>query len=246
MLLLFWVSASMIANAAQKPMQVKSVKGESGAHYLWIAQGDSTAHWTLERPRSEDPKVVLCIPAAFTDANGLVDGFYACGGRASNQRFPDTKIGGIVLVREGKCEVMSAPSGKIDGKLLEAIVSKKWECFQQFQVVAGGKGERFKDKTCCQRRGIGTLKDGTTVIVESCEPITLTQFGKDVASMGVEQLAYADMGPWDEGWYRNPANGKLVTIGQDRSLTRRQSNWLYFKSPELQAAESGHQRKSHR
>ena len=155
-------------------------------------------------------------------------------GRIFNEGNPDTKIGGIVVLEAGKCKVIAAPAGKINDQLLGSIKARNAECFQQFQVVANGKGERFRDSSRFQRRGIGILKDGTAAVIESVEPITLTQFGEDVAGMGVEQLAYTDMGPWDEGWYRNPEGGSLVTLGQDRSLTHRQSNWLYFKIPEAQ------------
>jgi hypothetical protein len=63
-------------------------------------------------------------------------------------------------------------------------------------------------------------------LVESLSAITLSQFGIDLAALGAKQLAYTDMGPWDEGWYRNSKDNKVVTLGQDRSLTNKQSNWL--------------------
>lgn len=222
-------SATLPACATQNSISIRSIKAPSGTHYLCISQNSSTIHWTTIRPKKEDKRVVLCIPAAFTGPYGGVVGIYALTGQLFNDNNPDKTIGGMVVVQGGKCKVIAAPAGKIDGELLRSIKSQKADCFQQFQVVANGKGERFRDSSRFQRRGIAILKDGTAAVLESTEPITLTQFGEDAEGMGVEQLAYTDMGPWDEGWYRNPANGKLVTIGQDRSLTYRQSNWLYFE-----------------
>jgi hypothetical protein len=216
------------AESALDSIGARHVKGPSGTRYLWLYQNNSTIHWTATRPKKEDKSIMLCIPAAFTGAYGGIVGLYVLSGQPFNK--PDDKIGGMVVVQGGRCNVLSTPGGKIGDDLLQPMKVKRADCFQQFQVVANGKGERFRDASRFQRRGIAILKDGTTVIIESVEPITLTQFGEDSAALGVEQLAYTDMGPWDEGWYRNPSDGKLITIGQDRSLTGRQSNWLYFES----------------
>lgn len=227
-MVLLSTSALLRAESAPDSIGSKHIRGPSGTNYLWLSQNNSTVHWTATRPNKEDKRIVLCIPAAFTGAYGGIDGVYALAGQVFNK--PDDKIGGVVVVHGGRCSVLSAPAGKIGDGFLQSIRNQKADCFQQFQVVANGKGERFRDSSRFQRRGIAILKDGTTAIVESAEPITLTQFGEDTASMGVEQLAYTDMGPWDEGWYRNPSDGNLITIGRDRSLTGRQSNWLYFES----------------
>jgi hypothetical protein len=241
-----WASMSGPANASEESIKANRIKAKSGTHYLLIFQRDTRARWTTIRPKKEDKSIVLCIPAAFTLSYGGVDGFYACDGQLFNKDNPDKSIGGTVVVLNGKCNVVSSPAGKIDDNLIAAVKAQKGDLFQQFQVVADGKGEKFKDPTRFQRRGIAIFGDDSTAIIESNEAITLTQFGEDAASMGVQQLAYTDMGPWDEGWVRNPANGKLVKIGQNRSLTDRQSNWLYFRISESQSLNLGEPKETRR
>jgi hypothetical protein len=66
-------------------------------------------------------------------------------------------------------------------------------------------------------------------MIESKESITLKVFSEDLVILGVMQLIYTDMGSWDEGWYKNQKNNKIVIIGQDLSQTAKQSNWVVFK-----------------
>jgi hypothetical protein len=229
-----WLSDGLAAPQAvqQAPaISVQTMQAPSGAHYTIITAGDTAAaSWTLKRPGLDDKTILLCIPAAFTTPYGGVQGFYALAGKLHNQDKPDPTIGGAVAIVGGECKIASAPQGQVDIKLIKEVLAKKGDLFQQFQVVVNGKGESFRDKSSFQRRGIATLKNGKTAIVESAESITLSQFATDAAALGVQQLAYTDMGPWDEGWYRLPNSGKVTVIGKDRSLTYRQSNWFTFRS----------------
>jgi hypothetical protein len=96
-------------------------------------------------------------------------------------------------------------------------------------MIESGKAAKFKDLKVFQRRGIAKFKNGKTAIIESNEAITLKVFADDLVELGVQDLLYTDMGSWDEGWYRDPATGKVVVIGKDRSQTKRQSNWVVFR-----------------
>jgi hypothetical protein len=237
-LLAILLCASGQIGAQAEAFCVQNAKAASGDQYLLIYQGDTIAHWTTTRPNKDDKKIVLCIPAAFTETFGGVDGLYAQGGHLFNKGRPDKKIGGALCVIAGKCSVIPCPGGNIDGGVIANVQSRKGDLFQQFQVVANGIGEKFKDASHVQRRGVAIFKDCTTAIVESVGPITLTQFGEDLAQMGAEQLAYTDMGPWDEGWYRDPVSDKLCSLGRDHSLTNRQSNWLYFEHSQTGARQA--------
>ena len=89
-----------------------------------------------------------------------------------------------------------------------------------------------------QRRAIVTYKNGQTAVIESDKPITLTEFAHDLASKDpnkpendIQTAMYVDMGDWSEGWYRNPSDGKIISIGNDKLQTNKQTNWLVFKKP---------------
>jgi hypothetical protein len=205
------------------------VQVRSGTAYKIIDQHGSYAQFTLSRPMQKDRNILLCIPAAFTLASGDIDGFYITHGKAINQDKTDRLLGGAVAIIGGVCMIFAAPRGVVNATMLDKLVAEKGDLFQQFQVIADGHAERFRDNSQFQRRGIAIFKDGKTAIVESEEAITLTQFASDLEELGARQAAYTDMGPWDEGWYRKTPGGKPITIGKDRSLTYRQSNWLVFR-----------------
>lgn len=63
---------------------------------------------------------------------------------------------------------------------------------------------------------------------ESKTPLTLTQFGLDLKELGVKNAIYTDMGAYDEGWYRDAEKG-VKPLGNDRSLTEKQTNWFTFR-----------------
>lgn len=222
------VSPTLAASQGVAAVTTKLLKGPSGTHYTLLFQNDCKARWTTQRPKSEE-HIKLCIPAAFTASDGGVVGLYALKGKFYNQNNRDLSIGGVVATIDGKCRIVGASQGDIDIKLLKEVLQKKGDLFQQFQVVANGSGEKFRDSTRFQRRGIATFKDGACAVIESFESITLSQFGADLANMGVDQFAYTDMGPWDEGWYRDSKSGRVIIIGRDRAYTSRQSNWLVFE-----------------
>ncbi len=196
-----------------------------------MVQENAAARWKTARPSIKDETLVLCIPAAFTDTflgMNSVHGAYAEAGKLGDQNKRDRNIGGLVTVIKGACEVKAAPGGEIDKATRQSIVDQKGDLFQQFQVIANGKAEKFRDSSRFQRRGIAILKDKKTAVIESAEQITLSQFATDLVELGAQQLAYTDMGPWDEGFYRDPKSNKVVTIGHDRAFTNRQTNWLTF------------------
>jgi hypothetical protein len=109
------------------------------------------------------------------------------------------------------------------------LKKRKATLFQQFQIVVDGKPASFKDKKLYQMRALVQFKDKTDRgVIESKEEISFQTFNRDLAGLGVVNALYTDMGAWDEGWYREPNNGRIVTIGNDRSATEKQSNWLYL------------------
>jgi hypothetical protein len=102
--------------------------------------------------------------------------------------------------------------------------------FQQILIIKNGVPETFSAKRNFQRRAVVTTKDDKIYIVENEKAVTLAQFCADLVELDstVNNALYLDMGSWDEGWYRY-SNDSIVTIGQNKSSTIHQSNWLVFE-----------------
>ena len=96
-------------------------------------------------------------------------------------------------------------------------------------MIEKGVGANYKDKKLFQRRAIVKLKGNKIAIIESFEHITLAAFTKDLLELGVVDALYTDMGSWDEGWYKDPASGKTITIGRMKMQTDKQCNWVVLK-----------------
>ena len=114
--------------------------------------------------------------------------------------------------------------------LINFVASKKGSLFQQILMIEKGVGAKYKDVKLFQRRAIVKLKGNKTAVIESYEHITLTAFTTDLLELGVQDALYVDMGAWDEGWYINPSDNKIITIGRMKTQTDKQCNWVVFKT----------------
>lgn len=210
-------------------LEIKTAKAASGMDYTIFYQGPHTASFELKRPKQSDNSCLLSIPCAFTSYVGSIDGIYICDGRVHHKHFVSNACGGAGIIRNGSIELISTNKGKIfTADFLKDLSLKRASLFQQFLVVENGVPAHFKDKTLFQRRAIVKLKDGQTALVESKNALTLTQFGLDLKELGAKNALYTDMGAYDEGWYRD-ADKAVKPLGNDRSLTEKQTNWFTFR-----------------
>ncbi len=212
-------------------ISIETKTGKSLTGYTFIKKNTCSISFSDKRPDQNDQSVLVCIPAAFTDLTTLkVDGIYAVNGKIENKKLINTTLGGVFYIENNTCRVFQSGKGKLFNDSLLAIAQKqKASFFQQLQCVQNGKASNFIDKKIFQRRGIALLNDNSIAIIESKEAITLKVFSEDLAVLGVKQLIYTDMGAWDEGWYKDPLNHKLVVMGRDLSQTSKQSNWIIFR-----------------
>ena len=228
--MLFVASAKLTAKPSND-LSIQKPIAKSGCHYLIIKPADSVdLEFAIERPDKKREDILACIPAAFSSKRGGISGFYAWNGESFNLSNADRAISGAIEFTNGKIKIIDTNRGAlINDDLLKKLKQNKSSMFQQFQLVKDGQPEAFHDKSNYQRRCIAILNDGKSAFVESDESITMTEFAKDLAEIGVANAVYTDMGPWNEGWYRNPENGKIVVIGHDRLLTGRQTNWVIMR-----------------
>ncbi|MBX9951100.1 MAG: hypothetical protein K2Y39_18160 [Candidatus Obscuribacterales bacterium] len=230
LLLATLLTCSGTALAKSDNLEIKSAKTASGMEYTLFYQGPHTAAFELKRPKQSDNSVLLCIPCAFTSYVGSIDGIYICDGRVHHKHFVSNACGGAGVIRNGYIDLISTNKGKIfTADYLKDLSAKRASLFQQFLVVENGIPAHFKDKTLYQRRAIVKLKDGQTALVESKNALTLTQFGVDLKELGAKNALYTDMGAYDEGWYRDAVDKAVKPIGNDRSLTEKQTNWFTFR-----------------
>lgn len=215
--------------ALAEEIKVVPMKGISGTAYrLYQTNGLSMA-WQIKRPSKKNTRIKLCLPAAFTTKSDTVVGIYAIKGKIANRKAISKPIGGAILIENGSFKIFPNRKGAVfTSSFLAGVKKRKATFFQQFQIVTNGVPARFKDKKHYQMRAIVRFKDNREGVVESDKEITFKTFNKDLAAIGVKNALYTDMGAWDEGWYRDPINARIVTIGNDRSKTDKQSNWVTF------------------
>lgn len=186
---------------------------------------------SLKRPDKNNSNILLCIPGAYTDLqNYSVDGLYIDNGKVYNKDRINHSLGGAISIINGEAALFPTQKGKLlNDSVINYIVAKKGSLFQQILMIEKGVGAKYKDLKLFQRRAIVRLKSNKTVIIESFEHITLTAFTKDLLELGVKDALYTDMGAWDEGWYKNGADNKVVTIGRMKTQTNKQCNWVVLK-----------------
>jgi hypothetical protein len=218
-----------VESLAGKSLTIEKKQAKSGNHYTIFHKNECSISFVVERPSKDDKTIALCIAAAFTDLETYgVEGVCISDGKKCNDKV-NHGVGGAFRIKEGKYTIFPTSKGKLlTDSLLDVIIKNKGSLFQQIQMVTNGKAATFKDKASFQRRAIIETKKGWAVI-ESEESIMLEAFAKDMVELGAVNALYTDMGSWDEGWYRDPATGKNRVIGQIRTETDKQTNWIIFK-----------------
>lgn len=227
----FSVSAFKSDTITANGLSVEKKKTKSGYNYTLFYKNDLKLDVTQKRPDKTDNNIFLCFAGAFTDLQNLsIDGLYIDNGKVVNRNKINHSLGGAIKIINGECEIFPTNKGKIlNDSLIDLVVSKKGSLFQQIQMVENGGGAKYKDVKLFQRRAIVKLKGNKTAMIESYENITLATFTTDLLELGAQDALYVDMGAWDEGWYKNPTDNKIITIGRMKTQTDKQCNWVVFK-----------------
>ncbi|CAN5130483.1 hypothetical protein BH09BAC5_BH09BAC5_15780 [soil metagenome] len=183
------------------------------------------------RPSQKDTMISVCIPAAFTQLDdGSIDGLFIIDGKITDAKKVNHHLGGGLLITADKVQMIKTDEGKLlTQNWMDSVCKLNASFFQQIQLVREGKALEFnKDQKLFQRRAIVQYEDSSIAMIESKWPLTLQDFTNDLMKMKVWNAIYTDMGSYDEGWVRNPDNGKLIVIGKNRMETAQQSNWVVF------------------
>ena len=218
-------------SAVNNGLEIETKKTKSGYNYTIFYKNNLAIDVSLMRPSKTDKNILLCVAGAYTDLQTYsVDGLYIDNGKIYNKDKINHTLGGAIKIINGECDIFPTQKGKLlNDSLINLIVAKKGSLFQQIQMIEKGIGAKYKDTKLFQRRAIVKFKNNKTAIIESYEHITLASFTADLIELGAMDALYTDMGAWDEGWYKNPADNKLMTIGRMKSQTDKQCNWVIFK-----------------
>jgi len=213
-------------------VDVTHQKSKSGDNFRFIHLGNSELNFKTTKPEKDSSSVLLSVAAAFTDLTDFkIDGIYLTGGNAFQKaRTNKTLGGGFLKTKEGITLIDTKKGTLFTDSVLAKYQEQNADLFQQILIIKNGIPETFKAKRNFQRRAIVTTKDDKIYIVENENAVTLAQFCADLVELDstVNNALYLDMGSWDEGWYRY-SKDSIVTIGQNKSSTIHQSNWLTFE-----------------
>lgn len=236
--LLLAITFSFLTSAFKKDvflgndLIVEKKKTKSGYNYTLFHKNNFKIDLSLKRPEKTDKTIMLCIAGAYTDLQSYApDGLLICNGKVFNKNKVNYTLGGAIKIIEGDCVMFPTNKGKLlTDSLINFVASKKGSLFQQILMIEKGVGAKYKDVKLFQRRAIVKLKGNKTAVIESYEHITLTAFTTDLLELGVQDALYVDMGAWDEGWYKNRIDNKIITIGRMKTQTDKQCNWVVFKT----------------
>ena len=176
---------------------------ENGVTRFDLPKGE--LKWSNTRPQNAK----MCIPAAFTDADGNISGSYRYDGN---------------IFRNGKALNMRV---SLKGDLF--YISRQWMSdngFQQLTLVNNSKAMKFHDKRKSIRRALCKDKDGA-FILQSNYPMTMSDFALE-CSKHCTNATYLDMGEFGYGYIKNGFFTRHLYIWGYFSRDK-QTNWIYIE-----------------
>jgi hypothetical protein len=232
--LLLCLLVGLLACSPKAALDVRTEqrKTAKGTLYSLFHPQNLAVRVVTRRPDVGNSHYLLSVAAAYTDlqTNQPLD-LLVCGGRVLQ---PTAKVGfldgaltilGNIYTISRLAKGQSPPSTR-----LEQVRAGKGTLLLQELLVLQGKNQRAAGGSVFQRRALVEFANHRFAVVESASNyLTMKQFGDDLLELGAKNALYLDMGDWDEGWYKT--RGQVVKLGNRRTETARQSNWLVFVAP---------------
>ena len=200
----------------------------SGQQYsLFYPQGLAVRVSTT-RPDLADRRVQLSVAAAYTDlATDQPLDLLVSPGRPGQAQATVGFLDGVLTIIGDSVRITQIPKGQSPpGSELARVRQRGGTLLLQELLVFRGRSVRGPGGSYFQRRALVELAGHQLAVVESHADITMQQFATDLLELGAQQALNLDTGGWDEGWYR--AGSQVVKLGNRRTDTARQSNWLVF------------------
>lgn len=199
-------------------------------------------------PDIEDPKICLCVEAAFTGektdsfSTSNVAGDYVSVGRLRRGYNCDANTG---LLYSASGRVSIAPTDSLE-ILSRQAQSNGGSLFQQMLLVYDGQDvypgkpvyrttKNIYRAACILNSQNGKADNaeatqaGRFAIIQSRYPVSLGSFVTALVHLGVRHALYLDMGMgWNYGWFRANAGAPARLLFSVRSVY--QTNWLVVRA----------------
>jgi hypothetical protein len=202
----------------------------NGRQYTVFHPEQLAVQVVTSRPQPEDERYHLSVAAAYTD----LDTDQPLDLLISNGRVLQTQprvgfLDGVLTIIGDSLSITQIPKGQSPpAGQLAAVRRRQGTLLLQELLVFRGRNQRPAGGSLFQRRALVEFAHHRFAVVESAaDDVTMQQFAAALLELGAQNALYLDMGDWDEGWYKDA--GQVVGLGNRRTETARQSNWLVFK-----------------
>lgn len=232
LLLCLLISLLACSPKAASNVRTEQHKTARGTLYSLFYPEGLAVRVVTSRPDVGSRHYLLSVAAAYTDlqTDQPLD-LLVCGGRVLQ---PTAKVGFLdraLTILGNTLTISQLPKGQSPPSTrLAQVRAGKGTLLLQELLVFRGKNQRAAGGSVFQRRALVEFANHQFAVVESAsDDLTMHQFGDDLLELGAKDALYLDMGDWDEGWYKT--RGQVVKLGNRRTETARQSNWLVFVAP---------------
>ena len=157
---------------------------------------------TIQFSNTHSDSNFLCIPAAYTTIDGVIEGKYIINGISHGQK----SLKEFVSIHPTK----------------GLLIGNTWYSnngFQQHILVKNSKSRTFVDQRIARRRCLCS-KNGEYFIIESIFPITLTEFAQ-LVSNHCDNAVNLDMGDYGYGWIGKNKHSRIFKYNKHK-----QTNWI--------------------
>jgi hypothetical protein len=232
--LLPWLLAGLAACTQNTGQQARVEERQTavGTVYSLFYPQNLAIRVVTTRPKAADATCQLSVAAAYTD----LDTYRPLDLLVYQGKIVQTKatvgfLDGVLTCIGDSLTITHIPGGQSPPRAtLERVRSQHGTVLLQELLVFQGKNLKQGAGNVFQRRALAEFPNHHFVVVESASDyLSMKQFGDDLVELGAKNALYLDMGDWDEGWYK--AGSHLVKLGNRRTQTARQSNWLVFVTP---------------
>ncbi|MDJ1485324.1 hypothetical protein QNI16_32835 [Cytophagaceae bacterium YF14B1] len=231
-LILVLLSLINCTDSSEREIRIEKRKTKKGNVYTFFYPQDCSIGLATQRPDPKDKRYVFSVAAAYTDlqTSQPLD-LLVYNGKVLQTNARVGFLNGVLTFINNTISISHIAKGQYPTSTqIEEVRKKKGTLLLQELLVYDGKNLKGEGGSVFQRRALVELKDHRFAVIESISDyVTMKQFGDDLIEMGAWKAIYLDMGDWDEGWYKS--SDKVVKIGNRRSQTGRQSNWLVFARP---------------
>jgi hypothetical protein len=217
---------------AAPQVRVEARQTAKGEQYAVFYPEKLAIEVATSRPNPASENCFLSVAAAYTDLNTYQPlDLLVCQGRLRQANATVGFLDGVLTIVGDSVTIGQLPRGQSPSSAqLAAVQRRQGTLLLQELVVFRGKNQRPAGGTAFQRRALVEFANHRLAVVEStADDLDMLHFGDDLVELGAQNALYLDMGDWDEGWYKDGRS--VVKLGNRRTRTNRQSNWLVFARP---------------